>query len=310
MIDYLKDQKIACTVLNRTIQTKSYSHAYLFETNGYTESQNLILTFVKQILCPKEPQDCTSCYQCKQIDQGTFAELKIIEPEGLWIKKEQLQELQQEFSKTSVESSYRVYIIHQVEKLNESAANSILKFLEEPEPNIIAILVTDNLYQVLDTIVSRCQIVRLSPEQKNRELPVDNMKLMLTNQHSSNLLENIQLYAESVERFLEYYELNGINTLLKSQKLWHSTFCDREQTLLGFDLMVLYYKDLIQLKLKRNMGVFEYSLEKETIIQKNTISRFTKKIIELMRIKEYIRYNVNLNLLMDKLIIQLEGVEK
>ena len=54
-----------------------------------------------------------------------------------------------------------IYVIDQAEKLNDSSANTILKFLEEPEEDIIAILVANNRYKVLDTILSRCQVITL-----------------------------------------------------------------------------------------------------------------------------------------------------
>ena len=56
-------------------------------------------------------------------------------------------------------------IIKETEKLNASSANTILKFLEEPEDGIIAILLTDNRYHVLDTILSRCQILSLKENE-------------------------------------------------------------------------------------------------------------------------------------------------
>ena len=80
------------------------------------------------------------------------------------LQKEQLDELQKEFSEKSIFSNKKIYIINHADRLNKSAANSILKFLEEPEENIIAILITDNIYQLLDTIVSRCQIISFSKE--------------------------------------------------------------------------------------------------------------------------------------------------
>ena len=58
-----------------------------------------------------------------------------------------------------------VYIINEADKLNNYAANTMLKFLEEPEDNIVAILLTDNRYHVLDTIISRCQILTLKDSE-------------------------------------------------------------------------------------------------------------------------------------------------
>ncbi len=310
MIQYMDDQKIACTVLNHAIQSKAYSHAYLFETNGYVNSKKLIIDFIKEILCSNDERNCEHCYQCEQIENGTFSELKIITPDGLWIKKEQLGELQEEFSTTSIESKYRVYIIQQADKLNASAANSILKFLEEPEDNIIAILVTDNIYQVLNTIISRCQVIRLSPSVIGGDTFAEKLKIAVQNQFSDILVDSLELQAKHVEDFIQYYEMNGINTILKIQKLWHNQFRDRESTLLGFDLMILYYKDLIYVKLNKEPQVFEDNNWMRKIIQKNSLTQLIQKMNKIIKLKEYNKVNINLNLLMDKLILEMEGVEK
>lgn len=97
-----------------------------------------------------------------KIDNDIYEDLFIIRSDGNYIKKDQLLELMTEFKNKSFNSDYRFYIIEYVELLNSSAANSILKFLEEPENNIIAILVTKNINNVLSTIISRCQIFNLN----------------------------------------------------------------------------------------------------------------------------------------------------
>ena len=61
-----------------------------------------------------------------------------------------------------------IYIIKNCEKLNSSSANCILKFLEEPEDDIIAILLTDNINMVLPTIKSRCQILNFKNNNSNK----------------------------------------------------------------------------------------------------------------------------------------------
>ena len=77
------------------------------------------------------------------------------------LRKKQLLSLKEEYQNYSLIGHRRVYIIREAEKLNPSSANTILKFLEEPEEGIIAILLTKNRYQVLDTILSRCQVLSL-----------------------------------------------------------------------------------------------------------------------------------------------------
>ena len=228
----------------------------------------------------------------------------------MWIKKEQLEELQKEFSTTGIQSNYRIYIIKNAERLNTSAANSILKFLEEPEPNIIAILMTDNLYQMLDTIISRCQIISFS---KNNTLEgksfQEKLKLILANTFEEELNETIEEKALSAIQLVDYYEANGLDTLLRLQKLWHNQFKEREMILLGFDMIILYYKDIINCKIGRAPELFINSIESiNKIIDKNDLEQLCKKLKIIVDLKEENKVNVNSNLLMDKLIISLEEV--
>ena len=165
MLDEYKDsQPIVYKILKNAVSKDKYSHAYLIETNGFSDSLNLALAFIKTIMCPNKyfnNEKCQNCHQCKVIDSGNFPEIEIIKPDGMWIKKNQVQELQEEFSKKAIIGNKKIYIIANAEKLKTEAANSILKFLEEPAPGIIAILLTENLYQVIETIRSRCQILNL-----------------------------------------------------------------------------------------------------------------------------------------------------
>ena len=131
------------------------------------------LSFAKSLICPncKDGQaECNNCNICKMIDEGNYPELKIVNPDGFWIKKEQLLDLKNEFNKKTIIGNKKIYIINKADRLNVNSANTILKFLEEPEEGIIAILVTENIYQLLNTIISRCQIISLNGQNKlNKE---------------------------------------------------------------------------------------------------------------------------------------------
>ena len=115
MLDEFKEkQKITYRVLKNSIDNDKYSHAYLFETNGYKEKDKLILSFVKALLCPFKYtnfENCKDCHQCENIDKNIFPELKIINPDGMWIKKENLLSLQEEFKTKSLQSNKKIYIM-------------------------------------------------------------------------------------------------------------------------------------------------------------------------------------------------------
>ena len=148
------------------IKTDKLSHSYLIELGDVSLDYPFVLLFVKMILCPYpvsniDGLNCNRCNTCQLIDEGIFPDLEIIEADGMQIKKKQLLSLKEEYQNYSLIGHRRVYIIREAEKLNPSSANTILKFLEEPEEGIIAILLTKNRYQVLETILSRCQVLSL-----------------------------------------------------------------------------------------------------------------------------------------------------
>ena len=146
--------------LNSIITNNNLTHAYLFELNNYDEDFKVILNFVKMILSNMTYDEVinSDINYFKQIDDNKYIDLFIVEPDGNNIKKNQMIDLMTEFNDKSFLNNKRIYIIKECDKLNASSANTILKFLEEPNDNIIGILLTDNRYRVIDTVLSRCQI--------------------------------------------------------------------------------------------------------------------------------------------------------
>ena len=322
--EFKTTQNIAYNVIVNSVSKNKISHAYLFDTNSYPKAMDFIMAFVKYLLCASHyanKNSCGDCSLCRKIDDGNYTELKMIEPDGMWIKKEQLSELQKEFSTKPVEGKYRIYIIKEAEKLNTSAANSILKFLEEPEEGIIAILVTDNLYQLLDTIVSRCQIISLKEasidEIVNDTQIEDNELFRVAMVETSNLKdlsqfmedEKNKILLDETLQFLYTYESSGTDALLGTNKLLN--LCkERVDMSYVFDIMIMYYQDMIHLKLKRKPSVFiKPDQHMEKIIEQNKLLALCHKLNIFIELKDEIKYNVNQNLLLDRLILALEEVE-
>ena len=152
--------------IDKIIENGHISHAYLFEIDNYEDDFSYIVDFIKMILCnisyEKVKESSNSIINL--IDNNNYPDIKIIEPDGSTIKKSQLLDLQKDYSNKSLLDGKRIYVIKNAEKLNPASANTILKFLEEPEDDIIAILVTDNRYHVIDTIISRCQIITIKED--------------------------------------------------------------------------------------------------------------------------------------------------
>ena len=166
--------------INKVISNHKLSHSYLIEINNYDEDLSLVYSFIKMIFNDCTYEDLNNIHSSINdlIDSGSCPDLFVVEPDGNNIKKGQLLDLQKEFSNKSLSNTKRVYLIKNAEKLNPASANTILKFLEEPEDNIIAILLTDSRYHVLETILSRCQVLSLKSDTFNIELTDNFMELL------------------------------------------------------------------------------------------------------------------------------------
>ncbi len=312
MLDtYIEEQERVYKILKKAIVEKKTSHAYLFETNGYREVKQVAIAFAKAIFCSKSytnDANCQTCKQCKNIDKNSFIELRIIEPDGMWIKKEQLDELQKEFSTKSLVTNKRVYIINHADKLNNSSANTILKFLEEPSDNIIAILIADNIYQIIETILSRCQIISF---HRNKEIESkdigEKISFYMCIPEGLDTNEKIEEKVEVIKKFIKTIEEKKKDMILFTQHFWHENFIGKEMNLFAFNLMIYFYRDMLAKKLNMKPFLFD-NPTLESLAQSNEISQINEKLRIINHAKEDIKYNANIPLLLDKLIIELSDV--
>ena len=293
--DYKNEQELAYNLLVRDIETNCVTHAYLIDENNYVDSYKMVLSFVKAVLCENRYIDnskCLDCLLCKRIDEGNYPELKIIEPDGMYIKKQQIIDLQQEFSRSCVEGKKRIYIIRECEKMRTEAANSMLKFLEEPDSDIVAILMTNNINNVLPTIISRCKIIKFNNISKS----TDNV---------DNELDELAI------NFFYNLETRGIDTIIDLKDIWFSVVGakDRDKMIVVFDRMIDIYYDVMKILIGNKdikCGMWEDKIYQ--FANNNNIDGIIKKINILMEAKDSIKFNVNSNLLMDSVVINIGGV--
>lgn len=315
--DFKENQFVAYSLLNNAIKRNKLSHAYLIDANYYERAFDFVMAFVKAIVCGCN-HDVTSydCILCRRIDNNNYSELKIIESESSVIKKEQMLELQSDFSRSGIEGNYRIYIIKDCDKMNKHASNCLLKFLEEPVPGVIAILLTNNFNKILTTIVSRCQIIRLNNVVSlNGNNTLENLALIsCNNENSFSQFINDDSKSEMIDAivsFLDYFEENKLDVLLYMRNLWYNKFSTREDSNLAMMLMIYFYYDLLKYKL----GNFKYFFcDKVDFIEKcaniNSIEEILKKIEIVSYGYEMIKYNLNINLLLDDIVIRLGDVHE
>ena len=153
-------------VLQRSLRSGKTAHSYLFEGVSGSGRKKTALALIQALFCTTLPDDaCGVCPSCRKIDGGNHPDIHQIAPlpDKRDISIEQLREMQHDLSLRPYEAPRKVCIIEPAERMSVSAANSLLKTLEEPPGNALIILLTENAGMLLSTVRSRCQLIRFAP---------------------------------------------------------------------------------------------------------------------------------------------------
>ena len=298
MFDILeKEQKKAYNFVKKNHENDSFSHAYILEVKNY----NNFDLFVKYLI--------SSILDENIIDINNNADVFIVKPDNGTIKKSQIDDLQKNFFTKSVVSKKRVYVIYGADKMNDVSSNSLLKFIEEPEENIFAILVTENRFALLKTILSRCQVIKLKSNFLNKDDDDVLNVIYYVNNSVRNLCENDYDYVKDIVNkvflFIDCYEKTGINALVKTNMFFGKMV--KGDIELFLDILTLFYYDVIRLFCSFEPNVFNNIELLEYVKSNNTIENITYKIKSTILIKNKLRYNINGNLLIERLILIFEG---
>ncbi|WP_135555166.1 DNA polymerase III subunit delta' [Paenibacillus cymbidii] len=160
-------QTRAKQVLQNALRGNRLSHAYIFSGPSGSGRKRTALKLAQAIYCTERTDDaCGACLNCRKVEHGNHPDLYIVEPDGASIKIEQIRELQKKFAYRSTSALTKIYILQDADRMTVQAANSLLKFLEEPQTGALAILLTENGNALLPTIRSRAQWVAFVPPDR------------------------------------------------------------------------------------------------------------------------------------------------
>jgi len=162
----------AAQILQKHITQDNVRHAYLLSGAPGIGRRSLAIRFAQALNCTQPPapgEPCGECRLCKQIAKMQQADLTITQSldDVRTIKVEQIRDLQGSLSLAPYEARYRIALLPNFQEATPNAQNALLKTLEEAPPKVILILTADSVENLLPTIVSRCEILRLRP------LPMD-----------------------------------------------------------------------------------------------------------------------------------------
>ena len=274
--------------LIRYYHENKLSHAYLIETNNLDLAFQDLKFVIRNMICPHEFQDeCTKCNLCQILENNFLPSLIVIEPNGKNIKKEQILDLKSRFSTIPIYTKDNIYIIKQAECLNSSSANSMLKFLEEPENNILGFFLTNNINNVITTIKSRCEILKI-----NYDVPAE------------SLYENN--YFENVYNFIKNIELDPSKAILENKNLLKN-YSNRDDFFNIFKLILQIYKEAVENK-KTNQDLEFCS--KFNFLLRLDLKKLIQKVQIISAYLDELNYNVNMELFLDKLVIELSDLNE
>jgi DNA polymerase-3 subunit delta' len=155
----------AVKLLRQAVEAGSVSHAYLFTGLPGVGKMTLARALAAALLCQGEDAPCGDCRGCRLVASGNHPDLHVIESErpGESLKIDQVRDLQRQLSLTPLEGRWRVAVLRRFEEATTSAANALLKTLEEPPSYVVLAVLARDADTLLPTIVSRCQQVSLRP---------------------------------------------------------------------------------------------------------------------------------------------------
>ncbi|MFN8503327.1 DNA polymerase III subunit delta' [Kouleothrix sp.] len=167
----------AIDFLRRSIAGGRAAHAYLISGPAGVGKSRLALRLAQALNCERGgPDPCLQCRACKQIERGSYPDVRVagmasqtagLKPEEAArqrdLKIDTVRDWLADINLRPYEGRRRVFILHDAERLTEAASNAMLKTLEEPPPYATLVLVAHTAGELLPTIVSRCQPLKLRP---------------------------------------------------------------------------------------------------------------------------------------------------
>jgi DNA polymerase-3 subunit delta' len=167
VFDDLIDQEVVIATLKDAVaaskdsanNSQEMTHSWLFTGPPGSGRSNAAIAFAAALLCEKS--GCNVCTNCLTVKDGSHADIELIRTEGLSIKVDEVRELITRTSWSPSVGNYRVVVIEDADRLTESAANALLKVIEEPGARTVWLLCAPTLTDVIPTIRSRCRHLTL-----------------------------------------------------------------------------------------------------------------------------------------------------
>jgi len=305
--------------LNKSLENKKLSHAYFFYGPKHIGKTKVAEYFIMNIFCQKKSdlQICFKCPNCEQILKKNHADILWIKEEDKIIGIDQVRNIKNFIFSTPFAASYKAVIIEEVDNLSLPAANSLLKFLEEPPVNSIIILISRNFNYLPLTIRSRCQVLRFSLPGKEEIISFLQNEFSLKKEKIQEILtlslarpglaidfaknfEILKKEKELVEKMIKLLNNKNFESNFKLAELILNSEISLEKNLDSL-LNILRKTVLVQNKFSFRSDLFFSSFEK--LAQLYSSKKLSHFITQILKTKYLIKANVNQRLAIENLLI-------
>ena len=317
-------QPVVMKQLQMIFEKNRMAHAYIFDGEKSTGKTEVMKFFVKLLLCenPSQNVPCETCRNCRRIDNGNHINVKEIMPDGTVIKIDQIRDLISEMKMVGVEAGRKVYVIHHADKLNIPSANMLLKFLEEPDGEVTAILITEQIQSILPTIRSRCQHIKFSalPRQVLMQQLVENgvthsmastVSMVTNGLEAAKTLANDEQFAQMRKTVLKLVELirkDVHEAMFIIHDEWLPFFKEKEDMELALDLLLFAYRDITAIKANPDVLTTypDYFQIFQDIAYRTSYERLSEQMQAILNARSSVGRNMNRTLLMEQLMLKLQ----
>ncbi len=277
--------------LKNAVKSNNVSHSYLFVGKAGVGKKLFAKDLAKKVMCLGSNYDAQdnvlrstrdnkekvesenlslefdNCDSCIKFDANSNPDFSIIVPDGKSIKIEQIRDLQARILEKPISSNKKVYIIDDADTMTEESQNCLLKTLEEPPEYAMIILIASNENRMLQTIKSRCVIIRfedLTNEEISQILHTNDQDIIRLCEGSvakaDTISEKREMFAQ-LKNIADYLSKNSLIDVLNNSDLLYSSK-DDIMTLLDFLNIIFFEKAKENIKYSKAIDIIEKTKKK------------------------------------------------
>ncbi|KMT22946.1 ATP-binding protein [Clostridium cylindrosporum] len=319
MFDIL-GQEVLKDLFRASINKDRVSHSYLIEGEMGLGKMEMAKFIAASLLCTSLDSNgaCTLCSNCKRIDKLSHPDLRVIDEDT--VKIDTIRSSIEEVHKKPYEGRRKVLIIKNFHTATTESQNAILKTLEEPPNTATIILLAENTLNILDTIKSRCQILKVFRVDTSlvRErliaLGIDEKKADFASLYSEGNLgvalracsdEFLKLREEIIDMGLNIFSCGRFKALEYGESLMKHKDNIKEV----LNIFTSLYRDIIMLKLKENNDNVINRDKLEILVEESyrlSYNKLDKSLRVIKETRDKLTRDTNFQLTMEVMILSIQ----